>query len=94
MSWSSAVVRLESMWSKLGVYVIDQRYMLPETEPSVLRVVAWSLNVLAGGVWPAVDHCGRAWPPQSDRERRVGQPLTTTGHSAVFVELGGDWKFL
>ena len=66
MSWSYAVVRLEAMWSKLGIYVMDPRYMLPETEPMVHKVLAWSMNVLAGGVWPLLDHRGQAWPPNSE----------------------------
>ena len=93
-SWTSAVVRLESLHCKMCAYCIDPQVVDFGMETELLKAIVWSINVMGMGTHPAYDHTGRPWAPASPRARLSGQPLSPEGHIGIYVETGGDWPFL
>jgi hypothetical protein len=60
------------------------------TMATLWRMVAWSLQALFDGRWPALDHEGQAWPAGSAELAVAGTPLAA-GKFAVPFLLKGDW---
>ena len=56
------------------------------------KLLAWSLNSLAKGIWPSHDYRGVAYPPGSKERARAGQPLAG-GFHCVLVSLVGDMDY-
>ena len=93
MSWCSCLCRLESMSAKIAMYMGNAEGFTRAAEDAVIRVGAWSLNLMATDVFPHCDWNGNEWPKNSDRARRAGTSLTGTGHRGIYVETCGDWKW-
>ena len=62
--------------------------------PALYRVLVWSLNALASGLFPTHDHEGRKFDEgyYPLRAKVAGTPLAG-GFRGVFSELRGDWKY-
>ena len=60
------------------------------THDGIMKVIAWSAEHLALGVWPSSRHDGLPWQPGDvKRRRRAGEALPTR---AAMVEFRGDWS--
>ncbi len=82
-TWDSRILftAVKGADDDFGATVLDEAF----------RVMAWSLNAAAAGVYPAMDHTGAPWASGSWRAAKAGHPLGVHGR---LVELRGDWKFL
>lgn len=62
----------------------------------LFRVLKWSFEALASGVYPSIDEEGAPFTPQHHPRRAAlaGLPLTSAGHRGAWVEMRGDWEFL
>ena len=62
----------------------------------LFRVLKWSFEALASGVYPSIDEEGAPFAPQRHPRRAAlaGLPLTSAGHRGAWVEMRGDWEFL
>ncbi len=63
---------------------------------AAFEVISWSMNALAAGVHPSVDHAGKPfgpthWPRMA---ALAGSQLTSCGLKGAWMELRGDWQFL
>ena len=96
ISWASAATRGEAMKSKHLVWITDPLLVPHEQEDPLFKVLAWSLDILATGKYPGVDHTGKSWHETGDRrrERLAGDDLSPHRHKGVYVQSTGDWKYL
>ena len=76
LTWSSATVKATSLSSKIAVYYIQTQKMTRDTEPTLLKAVAWSLNALLTGYHPLTDHLGK--PLTGDRASKAGTQRSMT----------------
>ena len=61
------------------------------TMAKLWKVVAWSLEALFEGRWPALDPEGAPWPPGSGERALAGTPLANGLFGVPFL-LKGDWE--
>ena len=66
---------------------IPSSRILRETRTFVTGIIAWDLENLAKGIFPAVDPFGHPWPSGSKRARRAGQAMPL---KACFAAWKGD----
>ncbi len=65
-----------------------------QTTEALYKVLAWSLNCLALGMYPTADHNGKLFEEgDGDMYTLRGQPLHQRGLRGVWSELRGDWKW-
>ena len=93
MSWTSALNR---KFGRNLYSLIDEATMVAGglAEKMLWTIFAWSLDVLASGIWPERDWQGEHWEPGSWRARLAGSELAPGGLRAVYLQFVGDWKYL
>ena len=86
---------LPALFSRLPLCCMPTKNSDSATLSAIHRVVMWSLEILASGVWPAADHEGRPWP-RTDRRYLLGrqQSRLMGRFTAIHWETTGDWKWL
>ena len=65
----------------------------PNTWHDIMKVVKWSLQVLATGKTPTARHDGTAWL-KSDAKRAKSLKTTKSVQRSCLVEVRADWKFM
>ena len=86
--WGSVVCddQLQIFLQKMLAYVCRKEHAIKNlTENQLMEIVVWSLNTLAGGVYPSEDHTGKPWGAQSRRAKLAGKPPTSTHQRAITV---------
>ena len=74
--FSSLLCRNETWFNQMLGFVLWRESLIERTtDYASLAVYTWSLNVLAGGVWPSTDHNGDPWK-SGPRKDLAGTPLT------------------
>jgi hypothetical protein len=82
---SSAKDAIDNRWL---ITAVPLPRLLPGTLRQICEPIAWSLAVMADGIWPQTDHQSQAWPPGSSRNRQG--PLAN-GVKGVLFDCRGDW---
>ena len=76
---------------RIPLCVVEKKYVAKHTTwDAILRIMVWSLERCALGLWPLSRHDGSAWH-RTDKDRRKvhGQSM---GGQALLVQVVGDWK--
>jgi len=104
LTWGSVARELRTLDSRLLFCAVAYRHAVHgKSIEAAYEVLTWSLQCLAAGVWPDVDHKGRPLDSMEHcgsqhagrhRLNQAGRPLTTAGHRGIWSEMRGDWKFL
>jgi hypothetical protein len=93
LSWNLPGL-LGTRWGTLRVPIcgLSKKQVVPgDTFDDLLAVVAWSLQQLAVGRFPAARHDGGAWAAEDGRRRLLGgRPLGVRG---ALTQVRGDWKW-
>ena len=92
---SCTAYNLPALLSKLPLCCTPIKHTDHSTFDAIHRVVMWSLEILASGVWPATNHEGGQWP-ETDRRYQLGrqQSRLMGRFTAIYWETTGDWKWL
>ena len=69
---SCTAYKLPALLSKLPLCCTPIKHTDHSTFDAIHRVVMWSLEILASGVWPATIHEGGQWP-ETDRRYQLGR---------------------
>ena len=95
LSWNSVAFKKTPDWNRLLFTMIDVAAISPATMQTIYAVLCWSFNVLAAGVFPAMDHEGTPFSKKYEpkRFRLAGKPLAG-GQRGIWSEMRGDWKYL
>ena len=92
---SPLAVDLPPLLCKIPGYVVPLHLAIQElTEPMLQRAFVWSLQALASGYHPYLDHEGNPFPPNSARGKLAGKPLTEDHSVGVYADTVADWKWL
>ena len=86
LKWGSVVCddQLQVFLQTMVAYVCRTEHAIKDlTENQLLEIVVWSLNTLAGGVYPSEDHIGKPWGAKSQRAKLAGKPLASTHQRAI-----------
>ena len=68
-------------------FVIKKSEMIPETMDSLMRVFAWSCNVMLSGETPLTDY------HQPPRHLNGGGVTLANGYRGCLTQVRGDWEF-
>ena len=94
---SSVSFRLPALEALLPVSSTLLRHCDRRSIESLLAVIRWSIECLAAGHHPDVDHQGQAWndrtDPSGNRRAAAGTQLAG-GFFGVFFEAVGDWEWI
>ena len=98
LSWSSLLckgpTKVTNFLLFLLVKSVAKDYGLGQTWPKAWKVLCWSLQALASGVWPETDWQGKPFEDTSSLDyTKRGTPLAG-GYSAVVFLLRSDLDFL
>ena len=88
-SWMTPLTTAASLVSRSCIVGVSSSKVCRATRQSVLDILVWDLKSLRQGLWPASDHTGMPFPPNSLRGRRAGQPIAGPWR-AVFAFWKGD----
>ena len=86
-SWNSLLVHGTTMETKCLFSVIKRSEMIPETMDSLMRVFAWSCNVMLSGETPLTDY------HQPPRHLNGGGVTLANGYRGCLTQVRGDWEF-
>ena len=76
---------------RIPLIVLPHDFTVRETQDDVLKVLAWSFQMLSTGQYPSSRADGQPWGLEDTwRKKKAGQPLT----KAFLLEVQGDWKQL
>ena len=76
---------------RISLTALPHHFVERETQDDILKVLAWSFQMLSTGQYPAMRADGQAWGPEDAwRKKRAGQPLL----KGFLLEVKGDWKQL
>ena len=85
---------------KIPCYIVPMHIFVGDvTEGPLQEVVQWSLNALALGKWPTLDHTGQPWNSKTSsglsayRAKNAGQPLTPDRRFGIYTSTSADWKW-
>ena len=85
---------------KIPCYIVPMHTFVGDvTEGPLQEVVQWSLNALALGKWPTLDHTGQPWNSKTSsglsayRAKNAGQPLTPDRRFGIYTSTSADWKW-
>ena len=85
---------------KVPCYIVPMHQLVDDlTEGPLQEVVQWSMNALALGKWPMLDHTGQPWSsntcsgPSAYRAKRAGDPLTPDHRFGIYTSTSADWKW-
>jgi hypothetical protein len=89
MSWNSVVSHAPSILARFLICAIPYTLIVHGvTTHQMFQWLAWSMQSLLEGLWPMVDHLGRAFT-EGYRAENAGKPLAA-GWRGLFVQLRGD----
>ena len=74
---------------RISLTALPHHFVERETQDDVLKVLAWSFQMLSTGQYPAV-RAGQAWGPGDAWRKKAGEPLL----KGFLLEVKGDWKQL
>lgn len=94
VTWTAEGCDLPVWFSRLPILVLPVHWCLADvTIQDCHAIITWSLNCLAMGRYPHVDHTGAPFPANSHRGKLAGKPLTPEGDFAVVTASMADWKW-
>ncbi len=96
LTWGSVARELLTLDGRLLFSVVTYAHVVPgKTIETLYNILVWSLNSMAEGCWPSVDHLGQHFSATHHPRRfsKAGLPLCLSGHRGVWSELRGDWKW-
>ena len=96
LTWGSVARELLTLDGRLLFSVVTYAHVVPgKTIETLYKILVWSLNSMAEGCWPSVDHLGQHFSATHHPRRfsKAGLPLCLSGHRGVWSELRGDWKW-
>ena len=96
ITWCSVARDLLTLDSRILFATVLVRHCVPlKTNETLYKVLRWSLNCLAEGVFPHEDHEGVKFSKEHHRTRfaNAGKPLTGDNMRGIWSELRGDWKW-
>lgn len=97
ITWSSLLGQKSAWDTRLLICVLPKKWHIKHvTLAPIWKVIAWSLQVMRTGTWPATDWQGRPWPPGSFRADRAGTPLVQLEGipwNATLAQIRTDWSF-
>ena len=77
---------LEVFLQKFLVHALRHEHCIDHvTEEQCFSVSAWSLNILAEGIWPHADPDGVPWRKNTFRARQAGNRLTLADNRGYMV---------
>ena len=77
---------------RFPITVIPKRYVAKhKTKDDILKVISWSMQHLAAGMFPTIRHDEEQWR-QSDAWRK--RKSSTKLPKGILVEVKGDWAFM
>ena len=91
ITWNSVMTK--GMDNKMLICACPTTWLLDTSVDDIMTVVAWSLACMSDGVYPATDHLGNPWAPDTERYFRMNTPIAP-GYRGVFAEARGDWEWL
>eukprot|EP00959_Pyramimonas_sp_CCMP1952_P109428 2288702-Pyramimonas_sp.AAC.1 len=94
--WGGTIENHETILSRIVFTEVQYSKIVPDkTLDQIYEVLVWSLEWLAIGEYPPVDHRGRQFNAEYEpgRAALAGKPLAG-GYRGVWSEMRGDWKYL